>query len=151
MLDAENPGNESLPGSLIIIEQVPSLLICVSRNWFVFLRNWFVFWKIVLCFEKLFCVLVNWFVFWKIDLCFGKLFCVLVNWFVFDPLRPPYISLWNGKIILIRKHFFETKFNSLLYLPVQKGFKIPRHVPKFKVPITPKYFFFCLNKSLHLF
>ena len=56
MLDAENPGNESLPGSLIMIEQVTSLLICVSRNWFVF------------C---------------EIDLCFGKLICVLENWFVF--------------------------------------------------------------------
>ena len=56
MLGAENPGNESLPGSLIMTEQVPSLLICVSRNWFVF------------C---------------EIDLCFGKLICVLENWFVF--------------------------------------------------------------------
>ena len=37
-------------------EQVPSLLVCVSRNWFVF------------C---------------EIDLCFGKLICVLENWFVF--------------------------------------------------------------------
>ena len=52
MLDAENPGNESLPGSLIMTEQLPSLLICVSRNWFVF------------C---------------EIDLCFGKLICVLEN------------------------------------------------------------------------
>ena len=59
MLDEENPGNESFPGSLIITEQVPSLLICVST--------------------KLICVLVNKFMFWKIDLCFGKLFCVLVN------------------------------------------------------------------------
>ena len=32
MLDAENPGNESFPGSLIITEQVPSLLICVSTK-----------------------------------------------------------------------------------------------------------------------
>ena len=52
MLDAENPGDESLPGSLIMTEQVTSLLICVSRNWFVF------------C---------------EIDLCFGKLICVLEN------------------------------------------------------------------------
>ena len=55
MLDAENPGNESLPGSLIMTEQLPSLLICVWRNWFVF------------C---------------EIDLCFGKLICVLENRFV---------------------------------------------------------------------
>ena len=32
MLDAENPGSESFPGSLIITEQVPSLLICVSTK-----------------------------------------------------------------------------------------------------------------------
>ena len=52
MLDVENPGSETLPGSLIMTEQVPSLLICVLRNWFVF------------C---------------EIDLCFGKLICVLGN------------------------------------------------------------------------
>ena len=48
MLDAENPGNESLPGSLIMTEQVPSLLI----------KH-----KIGLCFGKLICALENWFVF----------------------------------------------------------------------------------------
>ena len=47
MLDVENPGNETRPGSLIITEQLPSLLICVSQN------------KIGLCFDKLICVLVN--------------------------------------------------------------------------------------------
>ena len=45
MLDVENPGSETLPGSLIMTEQVPSLLICVLRN--------------CLCFVKLICVLVN--------------------------------------------------------------------------------------------
>ena len=62
MLDVENPGNETLPVFLIITEQVPSLLICVSRN------------KIGLRFEKWICVL-------GIVLCFGKLnICVnLVN------------------------------------------------------------------------
>ena len=72
MLDMENPGNESLPGSLIMTEQKPSLLICV-------LRNWFVFCEIDLCFGKLICVLENWFVFKEIVLCFGKLICVLRN------------------------------------------------------------------------
>ena len=65
MLDAENPGNESLPGSLIMTEQVPSLLIRVSRNWFVLC-------EIDLCFGKLICV-------WKIGLCFKKLFFGLIN------------------------------------------------------------------------
>ena len=39
MLDAENPGNESFPGSLIITEQVPVLLICVSMKLVCVLRN----------------------------------------------------------------------------------------------------------------
>ena len=41
---------------MIITEQEPSPLICVSRNWFVFR-------EIGLCFEKLVCVLANWLVF----------------------------------------------------------------------------------------
>ena len=49
---AENPGNESLQGCLIITEQVLSLLIGVSRN------------KNGLCFEKLIFILGNCFVFW---------------------------------------------------------------------------------------
>ena len=62
--------------SLIITEQVPSPLICVSRNWFVF-------WQTGSCFKKLICVLRNRFVFWETNLCFGKLICVLENCFVF--------------------------------------------------------------------
>ena len=59
MLDAENPGNESLQGCLIITEQVPSLLIGVSRN-----KNGLCFEKLIFYFGKLICVLGNCFVFW---------------------------------------------------------------------------------------
>ena len=101
--------------SLIITEQVPSPLICVSRNWFVFreiglcfeklicvLRNWLVFWEIDLCFEKLICVLRNWFVFWETNLCFGKLIC---DWPFWATVIPGYLvddSAILGKIYHIR-------------------------------------------------
>ena len=39
-------------------------------------------------------------------------------------------------------------FNVLLLL---KGGHLPLNLHYLKVPITPKYIFFCLNKSLHLF
>ena len=91
MLDAENPGNESLPVSLIITEQVARFL--------------FVFWEIVLCFGKLICVLGNWFVFSETAFCFGKLICVLGNWFAFWQIvlcfGPPYAVVlgWRRQIL----------------------------------------------------
>ena len=80
LLDAENPGNGSFPGSLCdnyresaqSIDLCFAKLVCVSRNWFVF-------WQTGSCFEKLICVLRNQFVFWETNLCFGKLICVLGN------------------------------------------------------------------------